>query len=427
MDQRAALLWYHDHVMGVTKLDVYAGLAGLWIVRDERERELGLPEGPPFEVPLLVQDRNFDLDAGRAPDRAARPQDRPRGDGSVRRRSRSSTARSGRCSTVAAGDVPLPRAQRLERPHLPARARCATDEPELDRITQIGTDHGLLRDPRRPCRRTASCSRRPNAPTCSSTSPTSSRGRELTCSTRPRLPSTAPPIRPPTPSNAADLDGLLPYPAGDALPGRRGRPGSRVAIPRALADRLRAAFSGRRSPARRAARSRSSSASSRTRPNMLTMRELAPPHDEDAQGPLITFTDGEQTTRYRVVAAHFEDSDDLLPDARTSTRSGSSSTSPATRTRSTSTSTRSRSSLGSAIRYEIPEGGIEDRDLTATVTLERDPDDDLDHAIDDNERGPEGHDPRQPQRDRRDRRPLHHLQRAGTCTTATSSSTRTAT
>ena len=62
MDQRAALLWYHDHVMGVTKFDVYAGLAGLWIVRDERERELGLPEGPPFEVPLLIQDRNFDLD-----------------------------------------------------------------------------------------------------------------------------------------------------------------------------------------------------------------------------------------------------------------------------------------------------------------------------------------------------------------------------
>src|SRR5256714_678549 len=62
MDQRAALLWYHDHVMGITKLDVYAGLAGLWIVRDERERELGLPEGPPFEVPLLIQDRNFDLD-----------------------------------------------------------------------------------------------------------------------------------------------------------------------------------------------------------------------------------------------------------------------------------------------------------------------------------------------------------------------------
>src|SRR5436305_1196687 len=37
MDQRAALLWYHDHVMGITKLDVYAGLAGLWIVRDKRD------------------------------------------------------------------------------------------------------------------------------------------------------------------------------------------------------------------------------------------------------------------------------------------------------------------------------------------------------------------------------------------------------
>ena len=38
-------------------------------------------------------------------------------------------------------------------------------------------------------------------------------------------------------------------------------------------------------------------------------------------------------------------------------------------------------------RYEIPEDGIGDRDLAATITLERDPDDELDHAIDDNERG----------------------------------------
>ena len=39
-DQRSALLWYHDHVMSVTKYDVYSGLAGVWIIRDEREREL---------------------------------------------------------------------------------------------------------------------------------------------------------------------------------------------------------------------------------------------------------------------------------------------------------------------------------------------------------------------------------------------------
>jgi Multicopper oxidase len=62
-DQRAALLWYHDHVMGVTRFSVYAGLAGLWIVRDDRERELDLPEGPPYELPLLLTDRNFDTGA----------------------------------------------------------------------------------------------------------------------------------------------------------------------------------------------------------------------------------------------------------------------------------------------------------------------------------------------------------------------------
>jgi FtsP/CotA-like multicopper oxidase with cupredoxin domain len=40
-----------------------------------------------------------------------------------------------------------------------------------------------------------------------------------------------------------------------------------------------------------------------------------------------------------------------------------------------------------AIRYEIPQDGIDDLDLAASVTLGRDPDDHLDHAIDDNERG----------------------------------------
>ena len=39
------------------------------------------------------------------------------------------------------------------------------------------------------------------------------------------------------------------------------------------------------------------------------------------------------------------------------------------------------------IRHKIPQDGIEDFDLTASVTLARDPDDKLDHAIDDNERG----------------------------------------
>jgi spore coat protein A len=60
-DQRAALLWYHDHAMGITRFNVYAGLAGLYIIRDEEEDALDLPRGP-YEVPLLIQDRNLDTD-----------------------------------------------------------------------------------------------------------------------------------------------------------------------------------------------------------------------------------------------------------------------------------------------------------------------------------------------------------------------------
>jgi spore coat protein A len=48
--------------MGITRLNVYAGLAGLWMIRDAEEDPLGLPAGP-HEIPLLIQDRNLDLAA----------------------------------------------------------------------------------------------------------------------------------------------------------------------------------------------------------------------------------------------------------------------------------------------------------------------------------------------------------------------------
>lgn len=60
-DQRATMLWYHDHAMGITRLNVVAGLAGLYVIRDDEEDALGLPSRD-FEVPLLLADRNFDLD-----------------------------------------------------------------------------------------------------------------------------------------------------------------------------------------------------------------------------------------------------------------------------------------------------------------------------------------------------------------------------
>ena len=59
--QRPATLWYHDHALGITRLNVYAGLAGFYILRDDEEEELNLPSEK-FEVPLVIQDRSFDLD-----------------------------------------------------------------------------------------------------------------------------------------------------------------------------------------------------------------------------------------------------------------------------------------------------------------------------------------------------------------------------
>ena len=59
--QRGATLWYHDHAMGITRLNVYAGLAGMYIIRDKQEKSLNLPSGS-YEIPLIIQDRTFNED-----------------------------------------------------------------------------------------------------------------------------------------------------------------------------------------------------------------------------------------------------------------------------------------------------------------------------------------------------------------------------
>lgn len=58
IDQEAATIWYHDHGLGITRLNVYAGLAGFFIVRDAQEASLDLPQYP-YEIPLVIQDRMF--------------------------------------------------------------------------------------------------------------------------------------------------------------------------------------------------------------------------------------------------------------------------------------------------------------------------------------------------------------------------------
>lgn len=59
--QQAATLWYHDHAIGITRLNVYAGLAGFYLIRDSLEKKLGLPGGE-YEIPLMIQDKTFNED-----------------------------------------------------------------------------------------------------------------------------------------------------------------------------------------------------------------------------------------------------------------------------------------------------------------------------------------------------------------------------
>jgi bilirubin oxidase len=73
-DQAAATLWYHDHTLGMTRLNVYAGPAGFFLLRGGPGDELdGTLPGPAptlgeepgtrhYEIPLAIQDRSFDAD-----------------------------------------------------------------------------------------------------------------------------------------------------------------------------------------------------------------------------------------------------------------------------------------------------------------------------------------------------------------------------
>jgi spore coat protein A len=61
LQQDPATLWYHDHAMGLNRLNTYAGLFGLFLIRDSAEDSLELPSGK-YEIPLILYDRNFTTD-----------------------------------------------------------------------------------------------------------------------------------------------------------------------------------------------------------------------------------------------------------------------------------------------------------------------------------------------------------------------------
>ncbi len=72
--QRPSTAWYHDHTLGMTRVNVYAGPAGFYIIRSENPNDnpTGILPGPApqlgdapdttyYEIPLAIQDRSFDL------------------------------------------------------------------------------------------------------------------------------------------------------------------------------------------------------------------------------------------------------------------------------------------------------------------------------------------------------------------------------
>jgi spore coat protein A len=73
-DQRAATMWYHDHTLGMTRANVYAGPAGFYLLRGGPQDQVeGVLPGPApslgdaarteyFEIPIAIQDRTFRAD-----------------------------------------------------------------------------------------------------------------------------------------------------------------------------------------------------------------------------------------------------------------------------------------------------------------------------------------------------------------------------
>jgi len=72
--QRATTLWFHDHTLGMTSRNVYAGPAGFYLLRGgSQDLPLSVLPGPApsqgdqpglryYEIPIAIQDRAFNLD-----------------------------------------------------------------------------------------------------------------------------------------------------------------------------------------------------------------------------------------------------------------------------------------------------------------------------------------------------------------------------
>jgi len=57
--QPPTTLWYHDHALGITRINVMSGLAGFYLLRDPADTVAPLLPSGKYEMPLVIQDRTF--------------------------------------------------------------------------------------------------------------------------------------------------------------------------------------------------------------------------------------------------------------------------------------------------------------------------------------------------------------------------------
>ena len=61
-DQEPTTLFYHDHALGITRLNVQSGLAGFWKIEDPRDPIAKILPSGKYDIPLAIQDRSFNTD-----------------------------------------------------------------------------------------------------------------------------------------------------------------------------------------------------------------------------------------------------------------------------------------------------------------------------------------------------------------------------
>jgi len=77
-EQQESTIWFHDHALGITRLNVYAGLAGVYPIIDPANPPLAaMPAFPAYDIPLIIQDRSFDVNGQIFYNLASNPQPNP--------------------------------------------------------------------------------------------------------------------------------------------------------------------------------------------------------------------------------------------------------------------------------------------------------------------------------------------------------------